>query len=154
MTSARMAAHLSRPAFAAIAALARPTWGDQTAVRLMGEDLLRRHLITEDLIRNRIDSRQGLHLLMASDINFDAARIYAIPMRTRFRRITVREGMLIEGPAGWGEFCPFPEYDDVESVPWLAAALEAAEQGWPEPVRDRVPVNAIVPAVGPERAHE
>jgi len=78
---------------------------------------------------------------------------YAIPMTTRFRGITVREGMLIEGPAGWGEFCPFTEYDDAESAPWLAAAVEAAEQGWPEPVRDRVPVNCIVPAVSPERAH-
>ena len=78
---------------------------------------------------------------------------YAIPMTTRFRGITVREGMLLEGPAGWGEFCPFTEYDDAESAPWLAAALEASQQGWPEPVRDRVPVNCIVPAVTPERAH-
>jgi O-succinylbenzoate synthase len=80
--------------------------------------------------------------------------VYAIPMTTRFRGITVREGMLLHGPAGWGEFCPFAEYDDVESAPWLAAAVEAAEEGWPEPVRDRVPVNCIVPAVGPERAQE
>lgn len=78
---------------------------------------------------------------------------YAIPMTTRFRGITVREGMLVEGPAGWGEFCPFPEYDDAEAAPWLAAAVEAAQEGWPEPVRDRVPVNCIVPAVPPERAH-
>jgi O-succinylbenzoate synthase len=79
--------------------------------------------------------------------------VYAIPLTTRFRRITIREGMLVEGPAGWGEFCPFTEYSDAECVPWLAAALEAAEQGWPEPVRDRVPVNAIVPAVSPEQAY-
>jgi o-succinylbenzoate synthase len=78
--------------------------------------------------------------------------VYAIPLTTRFRGITVREGLLLEGPAGWGEFCPFPEYDDVEARPWLAAAREAAELGWPEPVRDRVPVNCIVPAVGPDRA--
>ncbi|HEY0813769.1 MAG TPA: o-succinylbenzoate synthase [Pseudonocardia sp.] len=79
--------------------------------------------------------------------------VYAISLTTRFRRIDVREGMLVEGPAGWGEFCPFTEYSDAESVPWLAAAVEAAEQGWPSPVRDRVPVNAIVPAVSPERAY-
>jgi o-succinylbenzoate synthase len=79
--------------------------------------------------------------------------VYAIPLTTRFRRIDVREGMLVEGPAGWGEFCPFTEYSDAESVPWLAAAVEAAEQGWPLPVRDRVPVNAIVPAVSPEQAY-
>ena len=34
-------------------------------------------------------------------------RAFAIPMRTRFRGITVREGALIEGPAGWAEFSPF-----------------------------------------------
>ena len=59
--------------------------------------------------------------------------VYAIGLTTRFRRITVREGMLVEGPAGWGEFCPFTEYDDAECVPWLAAAVEAAQVGWPEP---------------------
>src|SRR3954452_21293916 len=61
--------------------------------------------------------------------------------------------MLLEGPTGWGEFCPFPEYDDAECVPWLAAAVEAAQEGWPSPVRDRVPVNAIVPAVSPDDAY-
>jgi len=80
--------------------------------------------------------------------------VYAIGLTTRFRRITVREGMLLEGPAGWGEFCPFPEYDDAECVPWLAAAVEAAQVGWPAPVRDRVPVNAIVPAVSPSDAFD
>ena len=78
--------------------------------------------------------------------------VYALPMTTRFRRITVREGIVLPGAAGWGEFCPFAEYDDREAVAWLAAAREAAEVGWPEPVRDRVPVNCIVPAVGPEHA--
>ena len=77
---------------------------------------------------------------------------YAIPTTTRFRGITVREGVLLGGPAGWGEFCPFTEYDDAESVPWLASAREAADQGWPEPVRDRVPVNCTVPVVDPEQA--
>jgi o-succinylbenzoate synthase len=79
--------------------------------------------------------------------------VYAIALTTRFRRITVREGMLVEGPVGWGEFCPFTEYDDAECLPWLAAAVEAAQEGWPEAVRDRVPVNAIVPAVPAEQAY-
>ncbi|MCP2258762.1 O-succinylbenzoate synthase [Streptoalloteichus tenebrarius] len=86
------------------------------------------------------------------DVDVEQARVYAIPMRTRFRGITVREGVVVPGPVGWGEFCPFSEYDDRESVSWLAAALEAADHGWPAPVRDRVPVNCTVPAVGPERA--
>ncbi|MGH3517954.1 MAG: o-succinylbenzoate synthase [Haloechinothrix sp.] len=91
---------------------------------------------------------------MTSQIDFDAAHIYAIPMRTRFRGITVREGMLIEGPAGWGEFCPFADYDDHESASWLATTIEQCTVGWPEPVRDRIPINCTVPVVGPERAHE
>src|SRR5690625_6337717 len=73
-------------------------------------------------------------------------------MTTRFRGITSRDGVLLRGDAGWGEFSPFWDYDDAESAPWLAAALESAELGRPEPVRDRVPVNVTVPAVGPERA--
>jgi O-succinylbenzoate synthase len=81
-------------------------------------------------------------------------RAFAIPMTTKFRGITVREGALIQGPAGWGEFSPFAEYGPREAARWLASALEAATVGWPAPVRDRVPVNVTVPAVGPERAHE
>jgi O-succinylbenzoate synthase len=80
-------------------------------------------------------------------------RAFAIPMRTRFRGITVREGALIEGPAGWGEFSPFAEYGPRECARWLASAVEAATAGWPPPVRDRVPVNVTVPAVGPAQAH-
>ncbi len=83
-----------------------------------------------------------------------SVRAFAIPMRTRFRGITVREGALIEGPAGWGEFSPFAEYGPRECARWLAGTLEAAVAGWPEPVRDRVGVNVTVPAVGPDRARE
>jgi len=77
----------------------------------------------------------------------DALSVVQIPMRVRFRGVTVREAVLIRGPLGWGEFAPFPEYSDVESSRWLAAALEAGWAGWPDPVRDTVPVNATVPAV-------
>jgi o-succinylbenzoate synthase len=80
--------------------------------------------------------------------------VYSVPMRTRFRGIDVREGVLLEGDAGWGEFCPFLEYDDRVAAAWLATAIEANTTGWPAPVRDVVPVNCTVPAVGPERARE
>ena len=79
-------------------------------------------------------------------------RAFAIPMPVRFRGITVREGALIEGPAGWGEFSPFAEYGPKESARWLASAVESATRAWPAPVRDRIPVNVTVPAVGPEQA--
>ncbi|GAA2162607.1 o-succinylbenzoate synthase [Actinomadura napierensis] len=81
-------------------------------------------------------------------------RVFAIPMRTRFRGVTRREGVLFQGPAGWGEFSPFAEYGPAECARWLAAAREAAREGWPAPVRDRVPVNVTIPAVGPDRAFE
>jgi O-succinylbenzoate synthase len=79
-------------------------------------------------------------------------RVFAIPLRTRFRGITLREGVLVEGPAGWGEFSPFLEYDAPTSAPWLDCAREAADLGWPEPVREQVAVNVTVPACSPEQA--
>ncbi|MGH3330621.1 MAG: o-succinylbenzoate synthase [Nocardioidaceae bacterium] len=78
--------------------------------------------------------------------------VFSIPMTTRFRGITTREGMLLRGPAGWGEFSPFLEYDPRVSAPWLRCALEAANEGWPEPLRTSIPVNVTVPAVGPDEA--
>src|SRR6201993_3614246 len=84
----------------------------------------------------------------------DSLRAFAIPMRTPFRGVTVRTGALIEGPAGWGEFSPFPEYGPRECARWLACAIEAATVAWPEPVRDAIPVNATVPAVDPARARD
>src|SRR4051794_4963556 len=74
-------------------------------------------------------------------------------MRSRFRGIDVRDGVLVRGAAGWGEFSPFWDYDAAESRRWWAAAVEGAVDGWPEPVRDAVPVNVTVPAVDAERAH-
>lgn len=80
--------------------------------------------------------------------------VWSIPMRTRFRGITVREGGLIRGEGGWGEWSPFLDYTDpAVAEPWLRAAEEAAGGDWPEPVRSSVPVNVTVPAVGPEDAH-
>jgi o-succinylbenzoate synthase len=79
-------------------------------------------------------------------------RPFRIPLRTRFRGVDVRTGMLLEGPAGWGEWSPFPDYPPKVAARWLPAAREAATSPWPQPVHDEVPVNAIVPAVEAERA--
>jgi len=82
-----------------------------------------------------------------------AAHVVRIPLVTRFRGIQEREAMLLHGPAGWGEWAPFVEYGPAESARWLAAAVEAGwGPPWPAPVREMVPVNAIVPAVDPARA--
>jgi O-succinylbenzoate synthase len=79
--------------------------------------------------------------------------VWSIPMRTRFRGITVREGALLRGQHGWGEWSPFLEYPPEVAEPWLRCAEEAMAGDWPAPLRMSVPVNVTVPAVGPERAH-
>ncbi len=68
-------------------------------------------------------------------------------MRVRFRGVTHRESLVLRGPAGWGEFCPFPEYRDEESAAWLRSTIEAAWEGFPAPLRTVVSVNATIPAV-------
>src|SRR5450631_1102683 len=77
----------------------------------------------------------------------DSLSVVQIPMRVKFRGVTVREAALIRGPSGWGEFAPFLEYDDLESSRWLAGAIEAGWASWPDPVRNTIAVNATVPAV-------
>lgn len=78
---------------------------------------------------------------------------YDIAMTVRFRGLTRRRGALLQGPAGWGEWSPFPEYGPEEIGAWWAAACEAVTVGFPAPVRDKVGVNATIPAVPAEDAH-
>jgi len=80
----------------------------------------------------------------------DEAVAFALPLRRRFRGTELREGMLLRVGDRWGEWAPFPEYDDAAAARWLAGALEAARGLWPAPLRDTVEVNAIVPALDPD----
>jgi O-succinylbenzoate synthase len=80
--------------------------------------------------------------------------VVALPMRVRFRGITIRELALIEGPAGWGEFGAFVEYDAAEASAWLASAIEGAYRPPPPLRRDRIPINATVPAVAAAQVSE
>jgi o-succinylbenzoate synthase len=77
----------------------------------------------------------------------DTLRVIALPMKTKFRGITVREVALIKGEYGWAEFSPFLEYDDAESAPWLASAIEAATQPRPKLFRTSIAVNGTIPAL-------
>ena len=77
---------------------------------------------------------------------------YRLRLRTPFRGLHERRGCLISGSHGWGEVAPFDDYDVAADARWLAAALEQADGVWPQAVRDRIEVNAIVPAVAPEQA--
>ena len=84
----------------------------------------------------------------------DRLHVVALPMRVRFRGITIRELALIDGPAGWGEFGAFIEYEPPEAALWLASAIEAAYETSPPGKRDRIPINATVPAVTPQQVPE
>ena len=81
----------------------------------------------------------------------DTLRVIALPMKTKFRGISVREVALIKGSYGWGEFSPFLEYDDAESAPWLASAIEAASTPKPELYRSSVAVNGTIPATNDKK---
>ena len=89
--------------------------------------------------------------LPSVDELLESAVVVSLPMRVRFRGITRREVLLLRGPAGWGEFGAFPEYEDDEATYWLRSAIESAWEGYPPAVRSVVPVNATVPAGGPDR---
>lgn len=77
---------------------------------------------------------------------------YSLPLRRKFRRISVREGLLLEGEAGWGEAAPFWDYDARESARWLKAGLKAATSPYPRPKRQEVDVNVTIPVTAPSVA--
>jgi O-succinylbenzoate synthase len=86
------------------------------------------------------------HLNMLQEL-FSTLRVIALPTKTNFRGINIREVALLQGEAGWGEFSPFLEYQPSECVPWLQSAIEAAAQPWPELMRNKVKVNGTIPAL-------
>ena len=81
----------------------------------------------------------------------DTLRVIALPMKTNFRGITVREVALFKGEYGWGEFSPFLEYDDAEASHWLASAVEAATTPRPKLFRTSVAVNGTIPATNDKK---
>jgi len=81
-------------------------------------------------------------------------QVVALPLKSKFRSITVREVALFQGPAGWGEFAPFLEYDDAESSMWLLSAIDAATNPAPMAHRGFIKVNATLPALNSEKEIE
>ena len=77
----------------------------------------------------------------------ETLRVIALPTKTNFRGITVREVALIKGEYGWAEFSPFLEYDDEEASNWLASTMEAATMPRPPLFRTSVAVNGTIPAL-------
>ncbi|MGV1087671.1 MAG: enolase C-terminal domain-like protein [Mycobacterium sp.] len=91
---------------------------------------------------------------MKTWIDFDHAPIVAIPLTDELSGLRVYEGMLVEGPQGWGEFSAPRGCDDIRAARWLTAAIEVGTVGWPDPMRGRIAVAAAVPAVDPARARQ
>ena len=77
----------------------------------------------------------------------ETMRVIALPTRTNFRGINVREVALFQGEYGWGEFSPFLEYGYEECAPWLISAIEAATKPRPKLYRNSVRVNGTIPAL-------
>ena len=77
--------------------------------------------------------------------------VVSLPLAVKFRGLWEREALLIRGPQGWTEFSPFVEYDDAEAATWLAAAIDFGWNELPLLYRDRITVNATVPAVSPDQ---
>ncbi len=78
---------------------------------------------------------------------FSTMRVVALPTKTNFRGINLREIALFKGEYGWGEFSPFLEYGYEESAPWLICAIEAATKPRPKLYRNSVKVNGTIPAL-------
>jgi O-succinylbenzoate synthase len=74
-------------------------------------------------------------------------RVVALPTKTNFRGVSIREVALFKGEFGWGEFSPFLEYDATESVPWLQSAIAAATTPRPKLFREKIKVNGTLPAI-------
>ena len=77
----------------------------------------------------------------------ETMRVIALPTKTNFRGISLREVALFHGEYGWGEFSPFLEYGFEESAPWLISAIEAATKPRPQLYRNSVKVNGTIPAL-------
>ena len=79
-----------------------------------------------------------------------SVQVFSLPTRTNFRGINIREVAIIKGPNGYGEFSPFLEYDEIESIPWLNSAIEAAYSELPALKLTEIEVNATLPEVTDE----
>jgi O-succinylbenzoate synthase len=77
----------------------------------------------------------------------ETMRVVALPTKTNFRGISVREVALFKGEYGWGEFSPFLEYSEAECAPWLKCAIEAATKPRPKLFRQSIKVNGTLPAL-------
>jgi O-succinylbenzoate synthase len=79
-------------------------------------------------------------------------RRVVVPLRVPVAGLAAVTAVLVEGPSGWGERTTPPPGYPVDAGPARRAAGEAASGTWPVACRNRVAVNAIVPALSPDEA--
>jgi O-succinylbenzoate synthase len=84
----------------------------------------------------------------------ETMRVVALPTKSNFRGINVREVALFKGEYGWAEFSPFLEYNDAECAPWLECAIEAATKPRPELYRKSIKINGTIPALNDQKEIE
>jgi O-succinylbenzoate synthase len=84
----------------------------------------------------------------------ETMRVVALPTKSNFRGINVREVALFKGEYGWAEFSPFLEYSDAECAPWLACAIEAATKPRPKLYRKAIKINGTIPALNDRKEIE
>ncbi len=75
--------------------------------------------------------------------------VFDIPMRTKFRGIMRRSGVLLTNGTRWVEVSPFMDYAPEYAARWLLGALAELAWGFPTVKRTLVPLNITVPALEP-----
>lgn len=83
--------------------------------------------------------------MISLDQILDSLTVIQLPMRTKFRGITNREIALFKSEGCWGEFSPFLEYDNKESIPWLFSGIEAATNSNFPIHREWIEINGTIP---------
>lgn len=90
----------------------------------------------------------------SSEVELSRTLVYSTALRTRFRGITLRDGVLVRGEAG----CRSSPHSGTTTTPNLPPGCgrrsRAPTRAGSTPIRSHIPVNVTVPAVSGERARE
>lgn len=70
---------------------------------------------------------------------------FRVPLKSSFRGATHREGLLLEGAEGSGEYSPFPGFRTDVLELCFRSAVAASSEPFPAPLRDSIPVAVTVP---------
>ena len=83
--------------------------------------------------------------LPALDELINESHPFQVHLKCDFAGVKTREGLILRGPCGFGEFAPFKHHSPEHAALWLAAAIEMAYDPVEDVERMEIPVNAIIP---------